>query len=298
MLDDMDKNMEMGYKKIMALLLMNICSIPAYAIDVDAKDYLPAPDGSTVFLFYGQYAQRNAMYQGSEKIAGEVKLESTVGLFRFVHFTKFNDYIMEPQIIIPVGRLKASKDIANLGESSGVLGDIMLANTVLFLNDPEKGRAWGVTPFLTLPTGSYDKNDALNMGENRYKFTLQSSFVTKLTDKLGTDLTADITFYGKNKDYGQNTTLTQNAGYQLQADLFYQVQPHYDLRAGLSYLNAGDLKVDQLRTDAAEQSKFWLGTQINFNPRSSLILTLGRDIKVENTFKENVRFNLRYLYAF
>ncbi|WOE32039.1 MULTISPECIES: transporter [unclassified Acinetobacter] len=290
--------MEIRYNHIFFTLLFILFSVPTHAVDVDAKDYLPAPDGTTVFLFYGQYAQRNALYQGNQKVDGNVKLESMVGLFRFVQFTQFKGYVMEPQIIIPVGRLKASQDISDLGTSSGVLGDIMLANTILFFNDPLKGRVWGITPFLTIPTGNYHSEDALNMGENRYKLTLQTGFVNKFTEKLGTDLTADVTFYGKNDDYAEHQTLKQNPGYQLQADLFYQVHHDYDLRAGISYFNGGKVKLDDVTTDAAQQTKFWLGTQINFNPRSSIILTLGRDIKVENTFKENARFNLRYLYAF
>ncbi|NAR48995.1 transporter [Acinetobacter haemolyticus] len=285
-------------KKTLLVLLASMFSIPAYAIDVDAKDYLPAPDGTNVFLFYGQYAQRDALYAGDKKVESDPKLESTVSLFRFVHFTKFKDYVIAPQITIPVGKLKASKDISALGESSGVLGDIILANTVLLYNEPEKGKVWGVTPFLTLPTGSYDKNDALNMGENRYKFTFQTSFVNKFTDKLGTDLSADVTFYGKNDEYGQNSTLKQDPGYQLQADIFYDIHNNFDLRAGVSYLNAGETKVENVTADAAEQTKIWFGSQISLNPKSSLILMVGRDIKVENTFRENARFNLRYTYAF
>lgn len=290
--------MKISNKKILLTSVVSMLSISTYAIDVDAKDYLPAPDGTNVFLFYGQYAQRDALYVGDKKAEGDPKLESMVGLFRFVHFTKFKDYVIEPQIIIPVGKLKASKDISSLDESSGLLGDIILANTILLFNEPEKGKVWGVTPFLTLPTGSYDKDDALNMGENRYKFTLQTSLVNKFTDKLGTDLSADITFYGKNDEYGQDSTLKQDLGYQLQADVFYDVDHNYDLRAGISYLNADETKVENLTTDAAEQTKIWFGTQISLNPKSSLILTVGRDIKVENTFRENSRFNMRYTYAF
>lgn len=290
--------MKISNKKTFLAVVTSMLSISTYAIDVDAKDYLPAPDGTNVFLFYGQYAQRDALYAGDKKVEGDPKLESTVGLFRFVHFTKFKDYVIEPQIIIPVGKLKASKDISALGDSSGVLGDIILANTVLLFNEQEKGKVWGVTPFLTLPTGSYDKDDTLNMGENRYKFTLQTSLVNKFTDKLGTDLSADVTFYGKNDDYGQDSTLEQDPGYQLQADVFYQIQNNYDLRAGISYLNAGKTEVENVTADAAEQTKIWLGSQINLNPKSSLILTVGRDIKVENTFRENARFNMRYTYAF
>lgn len=290
--------MEISNKKIFFALLAIMLPISANAIDVDAKDYLPAPDGTNVFLFYGQYAQRDALYAGNKKVEGDQKLESTIGLFRFVHFTKFNDYVIEPQIIIPIGKLKASKDLSALGESSGVLGDIILANTVLLYNESEKGRVWGVTPFLTLPTGSYDKNDALNMGENRYKFTFQTSFVNKFTPKLGTDLSADVTFYGKNDKYGQNSTLKQDPGYQLQADIFYDVHNNYDLRAGVSYLNAGETKVENIMADAAKQTKIWFGSQISLNPKSFLILTVGRDIKVENTFRENARFNMRYTYAF
>lgn len=278
-------------------MLFGVMLLPlqTQAIDIDAQDYRRAPEGTNVFLLYGQYAHRDAYYQGDEKV-NNGKLESQIGIARFVHYTQFNSIKIAPQLLIPFGKLKASGDSAALGESSGVVGDIILANTFWLIDDPQK-QYWGVTPFLTIPTGSYHEKDALNIGENRYKLTLQSSYLKYWTEKFGTDLTADVTFYGDNKDDVKGK-LEQDVGYQLQSDIFYNLNPKLTLSAGLSYSDAGDTTISGVDYDASTQAKIWLGSTYHFTPQSNLLVNVGRDLDVENNFKEDFRFNFRYAYVF
>lgn len=267
----------------------------AHALDIDAQDYRRAPDGTNVFLLYGQYAHRNAYYQDNDKV-NDGKLESEIGIARFVHYTDFNSIKIAPQLLIPFGKVKASGDSAGLGESSGVLGDIILANTFWLIDQPQK-QYLGFTPFFSFPTGSYHDEDALNIGENRYKMILQSSYLKYWTEQWGTDLTADVTYYGDNKDDVKGK-IEQDWGYQLQADAFYNLNPQFTLSAGVSYMDAGDTKVAGVEHDASTQAKVWLGTTYHISPKSHLLLNVGRDLAVENNFKEDFRFNFRYAYVF
>lgn len=50
--------------------------------------------------------------------------------------------------------------------------------------------------------------------------------------------------------------------------------------------------------DSTTQSKFWLGGGYSPTATTHLLLTYGRDINVENGFKEDNRVNFRFLKIF
>lgn len=142
-----------------------------HAVDLDAGDYDYAPSGSNLAILYYQHATRDALYSGSDKVVGNYDLTSDVGIARYVHYTDVAGIHIAPQILIPFGRLDASKDISDLGSSRG-LGDIVLANIFFLYHDASTHSTFGITPYLFLPTGEYSSNKALNLGENRYKLNI------------------------------------------------------------------------------------------------------------------------------
>lgn len=282
-----------GVLGVASILLSN----HLYALDVDAGDYDTANSGTSLALLYLQHNERNSLYENSNKINDNIGLDSNIGILRFVHYTKVNNMLIAPQILIPFGQLEGNSDLSNAGKRSG-LGDIILSTAIWLYNDPDKKEYWGITPYLFIPTGQYDKDEALNLGENRYKLTLQSGYSKRILPKLSWDLTGDITLYGDNDKVKSNSKLQQDMGYQLQTSFRYFSDEKFDIRAGLSYQDSGDTKTNNIKSDAFTQTKFWLGTGINISPTSQAILTYGRDLDVKNGFKVDNSLNLRLLYAF
>jgi hypothetical protein len=272
----------------------------AHAIDVDAGDYTALPAGTTLGLLYNQSASRDSLYASGSKAAGDNQLDSNVSILRLIHFMKLGDYIVDPQVLLPFGELKAGGDMAApLGKASG-MGDAIFAATIWTINDPANKRYLGITPFLIAPTGSYQATDALNLGENRWKYALQVGYIQGLSDKITLDLAADVTAYGKNdKANAAGQAKKQNASTQLQAFGRYALSPTWDLRAGLSYSHIGESKLDGVgQNDGGALTKVQLGTAAFITPSTQLLATLGRDVKVDNGFKEASRLNLRLLQVF
>ena len=280
-----------------AALLVSTLSVSSYAVDLDAGDYDAAPAGTHVALLYLQHAKRDKLYHGSDQVAGNNELTSDIGIARFVHFTNIAGYRVAPQVLIPFGKLEADQDVSHWGSSSG-LGDLILAAPIWLLNDTDKKQYFGITPYLFLPTGEYSKNDALNLGENRYKLNLQAAFSTRLTPKIAWDVAADATLYGDNDDLAGGGKLKQEVGYQIQTSGRYFLNEKTDLRAGLSYSDAGDTEIRGINADSTQQSKFWLGAAYSPTATTNLLLTYGQDIEVENGFKEDNRVNFRVLKVF
>lgn len=282
-----------------ALAAMALCSaFNAHAVDIDAGDYTALPPGTTLGMVYYQHATRDRLYANGDQAPIRPKLTSDIAIARGVHFMKLGDYVIDPQFLLPFGRLSASRDIAAMGRNSGV-GDLMLAAT-LWLTKPGDSEHFGITPFLWLPTGQYDRNDALSLGENRWKAALQAGWIKPLGKSVTMDLAADVTVFGKNDDFGATSaTLRQKAQFQFQGLLRYHLSPTSDLRLGLSHLTGGETKVNGVaQSDRQSTTKVSFGGAVFVTPQTQLLATIGRDLQVRQGFKENARLNLRLLQVF
>ena len=245
---------------------------------------------------YYQDATRDALYSSGDKQPIDAGLDSRVGILRGVHFTEVGGYIVDPQFLLPFGELEAKDDLSALGDAKG-FGDLILAATVWLVNQPESSTYFGITPFVYVPTGDYKHDDALNLGENRWKFVLQGGYITGLSDKWTLDLIGDVTLYGENDEFGASkATMKQDPSVQLQGFLRYQLAADWDLRGGLSHTFGGETEVGGVnQDDRIKTSKFTLGTSWFVTPTLQFIVNYGRDIEVENGFEEQHRLNLRVL---
>jgi hypothetical protein len=272
----------------------------AQAIDIDAGDYTALPEGTNVGLIYAQHAERNSLHANGNQVPGNNGLDSDIGILRLIHFTKIGGYTVDPQLLLPFGKLNGAGDMSTpLGQGSGTAG-LILAATVWTINEPENKRYLGITPFLIAPTGTYDAVKALNLGENRWKYALQVGFIQGVGDKLSFDLAADVTSYGTN-DHANiaGQSLTQAASYQVQGFMRYALSPTWDLRGGLSRTHSGETKLDGTgQGNVATIDKLQLGTAVFVGPKTQLLATWGRDLSVDNGFKESSRVNLRLLQVF
>lgn len=271
----------------------------AWALEMDAGDDTPLPEGTNLAVLYYQHVERDRLYADGDKVAGRNRLDSDIGIARFVHYTKFAGMTINPQFLLPFGNLHAKGDLSPLGSASGV-GDLILASVFWLVEKPETNTYFAITPYLYVPTGSYDKNEALNLGENRWKGTLQLGYITGLTDKLLLDLYADVTVFGNNNDYGPTSaTLKQDPLYQMQGWLRYKLTDAWDVRAGYFHTWGGETKVNGVSSDdRVRSSKYQVGTAWFYEPSAQVVFTYGQDVSVENGFKERNRLNFRWLKVF
>ncbi|URD45380.1 transporter (plasmid) [Pseudomonas sp. BYT-5] len=272
----------------------------AHAIDIDAGDYTAAPAGTNVGLLYMQHAESKKLYIDGHQAPVDGRLRTDIGILRAIHFMDFNGYIIDPQILLPFGELRANGSFEKtLGSNAGV-GDPILAATLWTLNDPIKRRYFGVTPFIYVPVGTYDHNEALNLGENRWRYALQAGYIHGLGEKFTVDLAADVTLYGDNDEYGSSKQkMEQDPTYQVQAFGRYHVTPSVDFRVGVAHSWIGAIDVDgSTVTDRAKETKFTAGVGYQVNPKLSFLALYGRDLDVTDGFKEQNRFNFRLAVSF
>lgn len=279
-----------------ALTLALLAPLAAHAIDLDPGDYVPAPAGTTVAVLYAQHVQRDKLYAKGQRLPLNAGLSSNTGIARFVRFVEVGGITIAPQVLVPFGRLSGEHDTRTLGRSGGV-GDVILAAPTWIVNDAAGKTHWGVTPIVYLPTGSYEKERALNLGENRWKFNLQTGIAKGIGGPWHIDLTGDVMLHGKNADHGRaNATLRQKPLFNVQGHLRYQFSPAANVYAGLSQYWGGRTRIDGVENDdETRQLKASVGTSLFIGPRTQILGAVGRDLHVRHGFKENLRLSVRLM---
>lgn len=280
-----------------ALFTSMTLSSYTHALDLNAGDYDPAPAGTTIGNLYHQNGLYNSLYSGSHAVPGVNKLHTQISIVSLMHYMDIGGKLAVPVAILPFGQGSSTVMGNSMGRDQG-LSDLIVGIPFWAYNNPKQQTYFVVAPFLYIPTGSYDANHAVNLGHNRYRGLLQLALSTQVCPKIKLDIAADTTVHGKNSDAVGGGTLSQKLGYQLQTSARYSISPALDMRAGISYINAGDTKQNGVTTEANTVSKFWLGTGLWFSQKNQIILTYGRDIKVENGFKSDSQINMKLMNIF
>lgn len=273
----------------------------AGAIEVSAGDFEAYPAG-TIGLLYYQHATRDDLYANGVRVSGNFGLDSNVVLARVIHVIPLSDTMMvDPQVIVPFGRLRTSgaADAAGLGSASGA-GDVILGAPVKWVLDATSRDVLSVAPFVYVPVGRYDSSRPLNLGENRWKGVLQLAYIRHFNANWALDVVADVAVHGKNTEYGPGrATRQQRRLYETQAHLRYNLSPATALSAGVGRISGAENVIDGARQGDRLDTRYGrLGVTSFITPTVQWQVQYGRDLSVDSGSKEKHRLNLRVAKLF
>lgn len=283
-----------------AALVLVSCMARAAEITTDAGDYAALPAGVDLGIVYAQHTERDAFYVGGDKLPGRFRLETDIGLLRWVHYTKIGDFVIDPQVILPFGTVRLKTPFGPLGKTtaSGV-GDPLIGATLWLLNRSEAQQWFGVTAAVSVPVGNYDDDKGpVNIGENRWKGIFHAGYVTALPGNLMLDLIGEYAVYGDNDDF-LGMKRKQDPSYGIQTHLRYLFSP--TTHVALSYYHdfGGKTRVGGVSQNDRMDNNRWLAGFATFvAPTVQLQAQYGRAISVENGPRESSRFNLRVVKVF
>ena len=266
------------------------------AVDTDPRDYTALPEGVNLSLLYMQSITADTLKINGETISNDADLDAQIGIYRFVHFTKLFGKTIDPQVLIPFG----NQDLGLTGGETSGLADTIFAATVWLHEDAAKGSYFGITPFLFAPLGEYDSDSSLNLGTNRWSFALQGGYITRLTENLELDVTADVQWYGTNDDPFGGDKLKQDETYQVQVALSYDFNPRTYAHVEYSLTKGGERTLDGVEQgDNVDTTEVVLG--INYWAIEGKLQLQGQykeAISVDEFGLETEAFQLRFLYLF
>lgn len=185
--------------KISVLLgLMGLVTMPAFAATApDPGDYTGLPAGTDLALLYYNHVTADDLYVGGQKASSDLGLKADIGIARFVHFTKWGDYLVDPQIVIPFG----SQKVDLTGSKTSGLGDVIFGGTLWTKADLANGEHLGWSVFVTAPTGD-DKNKGFAVSDNRWKVELAAGYIKRIAPKWSVDLIPQVEFYDDDRKTG------------------------------------------------------------------------------------------------
>jgi len=228
----------------LGLLLMLAMLTPSQLLAADARDYIPAPPGTTVFLVYQKDLNASELYSDGHKVSSDFNLDVDVTLFRLVHFEEVFGVMADFQAILPVedSHLDGAGVGGNSFSGTGISDPIFLA-TFWAINDPANKTWLGITPFITVPLGKYDENQVLNPGKNRWAGKLEVGFNKGIGEKGYLDLIGSVEAYTDNDDFG-GVTKEQDPVYVLNAYYSYDITDRFWASIDYGYTFGGETKVN------------------------------------------------------
>ncbi|MEN8975132.1 transporter [Acinetobacter baumannii] len=294
-----NKRIGFSYIVVSGCLLL---SVNGHTADLNSQDLVAAPAGTQLALAYFTYATRNSFtpLHGS-KIKDGTNLDSFISIARYANYIDFAGFTIAPQILLPYGRLYNASLAGNQLNSAQGFADPILAAPIWLINKPE--RSFAIVPYLYVPIGTYHSDEALNIGENRWKFDLQLGGTQQLGNGFSTQISADAIWYGSNDDIAgiTNSKLTQDNTYQLQAWLTYRPPSNqtWTFSTGYNKYWGGHQQVDGIENgQATDVDQLQLEVSKFITPTFQILGQVQRDLHIDGGFKQDVSTTLRLTKVF
>jgi hypothetical protein len=302
-------------RRLIAILLLGLvlalpCAASA-AVFNNARDYIPAPPDTLVFMTYYQHTSAQYAFVNGHKVTNDLGLTENVGLFRPFYFAKLGPFIIDPNVIIPFGSasINSGSGATSFNTTSSGLGDpLWICTFWLWHKDQTKTYA-GVTPIMITPLGTYNSNKALNLGANRWSWNIQGFFVKGWEIIPGHNLYVETEvmgqFYTDNYDALNPGFVLKRRHGRLSQDPEIDCEGHlsYDITktvfAAVDYYGAflGRTKFDSISLRNSQATSTIGGTlAYSFAPGFQLMLQYKGDVSV-NSGTQNNTILARFLWA-
>jgi hypothetical protein len=267
-------------------------------IATDPGDYMALPPGVQLGILYYQHAERDAYYAAGNRLQGPFRLDTDIGLARFVRYAKLGDYVIDPQIIVPFGRVALKAPFGPLGPvSDNGVGDPLVGGTLWLVNGAPQ---WlGLSAFVSVPLGSYDgARGPVNVGEHRWKGIFQAGYVRALGGPWMLDLVGETAVYGGNDDF-LGARKRQDASYGIQAHLRYMLSQASSVSASYYHDFGGATTVGGIEQGDRMNNRRWqLGYASFVTPSLQLQVQAGKGGKTAYGARESARLNLRLVQVY
>ena len=288
-----------------------IGTTPCQAIDYQPFDFVPAPPGTLMMMGYYEFGTRNEL---NNTITGTFKdhtgLTSQIGIFRPLYYNEIFQHPYLLEFLLPFGSLYNGK-ISNqdLNSAFGV-SDPILSATFWPISRPEQKTWFSISDWLSVPIGTYNKNQALNLGANRWQNDVQLDLTQGFFKKYTIDIATDWIAYGNNNNAGNgNQTLTQNATANLYiwfsydiSDMMRRVMPELgngSVSVGYAGTWGGVQRIDGLNTGSkTEENQIRFTYEQFVAPTWQTLISFNHDINVTGQFKQNFGLIFRLTKVF
>lgn len=268
----------------------------AQAGDPSARDWIPAPPGTSVFAGYLLGLKSHGFYDRGQTV-DDVKVSVQGLVLRPMYFGELFGKTVQYEAILPAFRTNIEVTGMPDDRVTGV-GDAQLGAAVWFVNNEETKTWFAWEPFITIPTGLYRSNHAdASPGKNRWTTLQDFAIVQGIGESTFLEGVAEFEFFGDNTNYyGQ--TLKKDPAIRLMALVSTNITESTYVGARYRYETGGREKIDGVESvSSAKNHQLAFEVTHQINDANQVQLQYIHDLKVENGPRMR-GVQLRYVYAF
>jgi hypothetical protein len=284
--------------KLLYVIALAMMSNITFAIDLQPGE-IKAPAGTfnAAQMSY-VYVEKGDKYTHGSKTSSTSNIKQNAFLLRLSHAFEINQI---PAIVYAASTINhlENRDVPNAANTnSNGIGDTTLVFALWPYVDRAKEEYLGLATYLTLPTGEYDKNSAVNIGSNVYQTAFQAGYQRKLIDNVNWMSALDVVLAGDNKQFLGNNKLEKDPLYNFQTGLQYVFNPTYSASVGYFYTVGGESTVNSIdQGNINKIHRYQLTGQGIYN-FGRLMLQYGSEFANENSYIEDHRLIARYAFKF
>ncbi len=278
-----------------------ICSAGrAAAQEIEPYEFTPLPAGTNLAIGYYIYGHNTEFNVANGPTIRNAKNEVNVGVGRYVHFFDVAGHPAGVQVIQPFGSVSGVNIGGQRAGSAFGAQNIQLSAFIWpYINTATKTN-FNTTAFLYPPTGTYDRNSAVNLGSNRWEGDFQLGLTQGIGERFGVDLEFDVHFYGdNNQSFPRGTRLSQDPTYRTQVWANYRWSPAFTTSIGYEGFFGGDQRQNNfLNGNKTDEHRIRANAALFVTPTLQTMLELNHDLSVTGGFKQDFGATVRVLYAF
>lgn len=287
---------------IIGFLWLLLASPMAFAAvsDIFPGDYFPLAPGATTLTLYAIQRHQEGPYLRRQKLL-DGTLDTSILALRLVRAWQLKGKTMAAVLVLPGSHVTSGPAAFRtaVGTTATGLADLRMGLTFWPINDPRHARYLGLTAMLIAPTGSYDRRQALNAGENRWRLVLGGGWQQDLTRRLVAELSPELAIYRDNDDAPGGQRLQQRPSYALTGYLRYRITPGWHAFLGGQMNRGGETRIAGVDQDNPQNNNRIMAGFTWFLPqKQQLILRAARDTSIDNGFRTDAEIALRYQKQF
>ena len=299
---------------ICALIYCVLGSPAAQAQGEGARAFELAPAGSRLLSVYGEFARGNASFDPGSVTPG-THIEVDGGIFDYSHGFGLLGHTVVLDVSLPVGEARGSLEAGGVARSytSSGIGDLQISSIFGLIGSPalpekeyESYRprfALSVLTRVYMPTGAYDRNAQVNLGQNRWALQVglpsayylgESFFDPALTSF---ELLPSVIWYGDNNEPSQGNHSSQSPLLQLEAHLTRNLNSSLWVSLDAIFMDGAETTIDGVSQHDRQRS-LDLGATVSVAVTDTVSATLSYTDAVSRNYSGVSAHVIRVVAAF
>jgi len=277
------------------------------AVDLQPNDIVaPPPDKTYVMLSYFA-TENNTFYKNGSAITtrpySNPVIDNPNAILRVARSYSLANLPAASYIQLPYGSAEPKGSLSKYPANTAI-GDTTIASVIWPYANHETRTYFGVAGYLIVPTGSYNSNQPLNMGENRFKTDLQMGLQSNIYANLDGMIAIDTMWFGGNNQCAAacnsivNTSLSQKPLTTTQLGPIYKINDTFTLGASYFYVAGGATLINNVYQNNVVNTQRFLISGLAYTDIGRFSLQYGRDMGIQNGFVQTRVLAIRYMKAF